>query len=266
MPRVSIIMGIYNCAPYLQEALDSLYAQSFQDFEIILCDDGSTDSTYEVAKMNLRDHKNIILLKNENNLGLNKTLNKCLEMVTGEYTARMDGDDVSLPTRLEEEVHFLDRHPEYAIVSTPMIYYDDKGEFGRGKTSGEPKKEDIIDKPPFCHAPCMIRTAAYRAVGGYTEDPKLLRYEDYNLWMKMYLAGFRGFVLSECLYAMRDDRAAIKRRNFQSRMRGIYAHYLAYRKLHLSTFRFCKYVIRSFLSAIMPVSIYAYLHKKKISK
>ena len=105
-------MGIYNCASTLQEALDSLYAQTYQDFEIILCDDGSKDKTYEVALENQRKHDNIVLLRNEQNLGLNVTLNKCLAAAEGEYIARMDGDDISLPTRFEKQVKFLDEHPE----------------------------------------------------------------------------------------------------------------------------------------------------------
>ena len=105
-PRISVIMGIYNCASTLQEALDSLYTQTFQDFEIILCDDGSSDNTYQVAEENVKTHKNIVLLRNEANRGLNQTLNKCLMVARGEYIARMDGDDRSLPHRFEEDELF----------------------------------------------------------------------------------------------------------------------------------------------------------------
>ena len=100
MPKVSIIMGIYNCASTLQEALDSLYSQTFQDFEIVLCDDGSSDGTYDLALENANNHSCIKLIRNEFNEGLNKTLNKCLAISEGEYIARMDGDDISLPDRL----------------------------------------------------------------------------------------------------------------------------------------------------------------------
>ena len=132
MARVSIIMGIYNCAPTLSEAIDSILAQTFTDWQLILCDDGSTDNTYSVAKRYLsQNHEKIILLQNKSNMGLNHTLNYCLEVATGDYIARMDGDDISLPTRLEKEVAFLDAHPEYAIVSTPMIFFDETGEWGR---------------------------------------------------------------------------------------------------------------------------------------
>jgi glycosyltransferase EpsE len=71
-------MGIYNCASTLQEALDSLYAQTFQDFEIVMCDDGSTDNTYEIASRNAAEHTNVILLKNDENMGLNAIINRCL--------------------------------------------------------------------------------------------------------------------------------------------------------------------------------------------
>ena len=113
MPKVSIIMGIYNCAPTLPEAIDSILAQTFSNWQLILCDDGSADSTYAVAKSyQERFPDKIVLLQNERNMGLNHTLNRCLQKADGEYVARMDGDDVSLPTRLEKEATFLDEHPE----------------------------------------------------------------------------------------------------------------------------------------------------------
>ena len=147
MPKVSVLMGIYNCAATLQEALDSLYAQTFQDFEIILCDDGSKDDTYVVALENQRQHPNIVLLRNEQNLGLNATLNRCLAAAKGEYIARMDGDDISMPTRFEKQVKFLDEHPEYAVVSAPMIYFDENGEFRRGRGKGEVVARDFVSGP-----------------------------------------------------------------------------------------------------------------------
>ena len=137
-------MGIYNCASTLQEALDSLYSQTFQDFEIILCDDGSKDNTYEVALQNKRQHENIILLRNEQNLGLNTTLNKCLNIAKSEYIARMDGDDISLPTRFEKQVRFLDEHPDFALVSCPMSLFDENGEWGKTRLKAYPSKKDVI--------------------------------------------------------------------------------------------------------------------------
>lgn len=265
-PRISVIMGIYNCATTLVEALDSLYAQTYQDFKIILCDDGSGDDTYQVASDYAAKHDNIILIKNERNMGLNYTLNHCLEYADTEYVARMDGDDISLPERFEKEITFLDEQPEYAIVSCPMIYFDEQGEFGRGKGGIEPTKAAFIYGTPFCHAPCMVRTEAYKAVGGYSVNPRLLRHEDYNLWMKMFAKGFRGFVLDECLYKMRDDRNAVNRRTLKGRMNGIYAHYLAHKSLRLPWIKFVMFACVNLAKGIAPSWVYNYFHKRTFDR
>ena len=257
-------MGIYNCASTLQEALDSLYAQTFQNFEIILCDDGSKDNTYEVALENQRNHPSIVLLRNEQNLGLNATLNKCLAVAKGEYIARMDGDDISLPTRFEKQVKFLDEHPLYAIVSTPMIHFDESGEIFRGKISeGAAKKEVFNYGSPFCHAPSMVRRDAFNEVNGYAVHPRLLRIEDYDLWRRLYEKGYIGYNLGEHLYMMRDDRNALSRRTLRSRCNGIYAHWLAYRGLNLSFVLFLRYSVIVLILGIMPHSLYEILRGLK---
>ena len=231
MARISVIMGIYNCASTLVEALDSLYAQTYQGFKIILCEDGSTDDTYDVAQRYASQHDNIILIRNERNMGLNYTLNRCLERADTEYVARMDGDDISLPERFEKEISFLDEHPEYDIVSSPMIYFDEHGDYKVGVANGEPDKLSFVFGSPFCHAPSMIRTAVIKKVGGYSVEKKLLRIEDYHLWTKIYVAGHKGFNISIPLYKMRDDRFAAKRRTFQARLNSTRARLRAYKEL-----------------------------------
>ncbi len=263
---ISIIMGIYNCAETLQEALDSLYNQTFQDFEIILCDDGSKDNTYALAEENAKLYDNIVLLRNEKNLGLNATLNKCLAAATGRYIARMDGDDISTSDRFEKEYKFLESHPEYAIVSCNMIYFDENGEFGRGKKSaGEPRKEDFPKGTPFCHAPCMVRRETYMAVEGYSVAERLLRVEDYHLWYKMYLKGFRGYNLAECLYMMRDDRNATIRRKFKGRLNVAHVKFLIVRDFKLSPINYL-HCLRPIILGLLPTSLYTYIHQSKLSK
>ena len=262
-PKISVIMGIYNCASTLQEALDSLYAQTFQDFEIILCEDGSSDNTYQVAEENAQIHKNIVLLKNETNKGLNCTLNRCLSVAKGKYIARMDGDDISLPMRFEKEYYFLETHPEYAIVSTPMKYFDEKGVFRIGKIDrSEPLLKDFVKGTPFCHAPCMVRKDAYMVVEGYSESPYLLRVEDYHLWMKMYIHGYRGYRLNEPLYMMRDDRNAMIRRTFANRRNEEYVKFLICKNfsLPISYYIWC---LRPILIGLLPQCIYNILHRRK---
>ena len=262
MTRVSVLMGIYNCAPYLEEALNSLMGQTFQDFKIILCEDGSTDDTYRVAKAYAEKCDKIILIRNDRNRGLNYTLNRCLELADTEYCARMDGDDISLPTRFEKEVKFLDEHPDYAIVTTPMKHFDETGVYKTGVGGFEPKLSDFPKYSPFCHAPCMVRTEAYKAVGGYTVADNLLREEDYHLWIKMYQKGYRGYTIKEPLYMMRDDRNAAKRRNFKARKNESYVKHLAIKMLHLP-FYYHIYCLKPLVLGIMPNWLYNFLYKLK---
>lgn len=122
--KISVIMGIYNCASTLDEAINSIINQTYENWELIMCDDGSKDDTYQKALSYKEKYGDkFIVLKNKNNEGLNYTLNRCLEVATGEYVARMDGDDISLETRFEKEIDYLETHPEIAIVSTPMIFF-----------------------------------------------------------------------------------------------------------------------------------------------
>ena len=258
--RVSIIMGIYNCENTLDEAIQSLLDQTNQQWKLIMCDDGSNDNTYKKAENYAEQYENIILIQNDKNMGLNYTLNHCLEYVDTEYVARMDADDISLPTRLEKEINFLDNHEEYTIVSTPMIYFDENGDFRVGKGNGEIIKSDFIKGTPFCHAPCMVRSEAYRKVKGYTVAEKLLRVEDYHLWYKMYLNGYRGYNLKEPLYKMRDDRDAKNRRKYKYRINEAYVKYLIVRDFNLSKINYIR-VLKPLIVGLLPTFLYDFLHR-----
>lgn len=236
-----------------------------------MCDDGSSDNTYAVAEKYVQNYpQKVILLRNKNNQGLNYTLNRCLKQTSGKYIARMDGDDISLPERFQKETEFLDTHPQYAIVSTPMIYFDESGEWGRGKAIEIPRIKDFVFHAPFhCHAPCMIRREAFFKVKGYTVDKRLLRYEDCNLWYKLYAAGYRGYNLQEPLYKMRDDRSACGRRSKSARLRAVYVQYTGFRmvKMPLKYYPFLGIeFIKSLMLMIMPGELYMVMHKKKQGK
>ena len=265
-PLISVIMGIYNCAETLPEALDSLFAQTVQDFEVILCDDGSTDDTYKVAERIQQTYsKQIVLLRNEKNEGLNHTLNVCLKAAKGKYIARMDGDDRCSVDRFEKELRLLEEDKSISIVSSDMIHFDETGTWGMISHPRDPEPKDFLHGTPFCHAPCMVRREAYEAVGGYTEDESLLRVEDYNLWMKMYQKGFRGKNIHEPLYEMRDDRNAYSRRKFKYRLNEAHAISLAVKNLRLPVYGYV-YALRPILVGLLPKKLYDSLHKKRLQK
>lgn len=264
--KISVIMGIYNCGDTLAEALDSILAQTYTHWNLIMCDDGSTDNTYAVAEMYCRRYpEKMILLKNDRNTGLNFTLNRCLKEVDGEYVARMDGDDLSMPDRLEKEIAALRSHPDLMIVSTAMQHFDESGVWGLGTVIPFPQPKDFVWGTPFCHAPCLVRREAYEAVEGYTDKPEFLRAEDYELWVKMYEKGYRGMNLEEPLYQMRDDRRAVLRRKFKYRITEFRVRCAAVNRLHLSKIGYL-YALRPLLIGILPAGLYRYLHRKRLQK
>jgi len=266
MTKISVLMGIYNCAPTLSAAIDSLLSQTEQDWELILCDDGSSDDTFAIAEAYRQQYPSrILLLQNERNMGLNYTLNRCLSHAGGKYIARMDGDDLSLPTRFAEEAAFLDSHPEISIVSCPMEYFDQTGIWGRGWAIPQPAPMDFLSGTPFCHAPCMVRAEAIRAVGGYSTDPRTIRAEDYDLWFRMYAAGYRGCNLPDPLYRMRDDRDALSRRKFRFCLHEAYVRFRGFRLLKLPLWTRV-YALRPILVGLLPRPLYRYLHRKKLSR
>jgi glycosyltransferase EpsE len=262
---VSVIMGIYNCEDTLGESIECIINQTYKNWELIMCDNGSEDNTISIAENYSRQYPDkIFLIKNKKNLGLNISLNNCLKFAKGKYIARMDGDDLCSPNRLEKEVNFLEEHLEYDIVSTNMIYFDEQGVFGRSYSNKNPQVKDIIKGTPFCHAPCMVRKHAYDAVDGYSVDKKLLRVEDYHLWIKMYANGYRGYNIQETLYQMRDDRNAIKRRKFKYRINEAYVKLVAVKLLNLPKW-YLIYSLGPIIVGMIPEIMYEKLHKKRLS-
>lgn len=260
-PKISVLMGIYNCATTLPAAIECILNQTEQDFELILCEDGSSDDTYSVAQSYQQKYPDkIVLLRNEKNLGLNSTLNRCLEAARGMYIARMDGDDLCSADRFEKELQALQQNPEMAVVSTEMTYFDETGTWGRSQANPFPQNKDFIYGTPFCHAPCMARREAVCSVGGYTEDAKYLRVEDYDLWVKLYAAGYRGMNLQEPLYQMRDDRNAFARRKLKYRINEARVVCKAVRLLKLPVWCYLR-AAKPVIVGLLPPGIYKMLHK-----
>lgn len=235
MPKVSIIMATFNCVDTVESALDSIVAQTYTNWELVICDDGSADGTFSVLRdrmAELGDDRGV-LLRNPENRKLAYSLNRCLEVASGELVARMDGDDLSHPERLETQVKYLQQHPGVDLVGTSMRRFN---EDGPGEVVDPPATEPDkwilgrTTKSPFFHATILARRTMFAAVGNYTVSWRTQRGQDLDLWFKFFAAGMCGRNMLEPLYWVREDAAAIRRRtprvrlgSYLTRLRGNWA-------------------------------------------
>ncbi|MFN6567621.1 glycosyltransferase family 2 protein [Dendronalium sp. ChiSLP03b] len=185
MPKVTVLMPVYNGERYLREAIDSILAQTFPDFEFLIINDGSTDNTREIICS--YDEPRIRLIDNDYNLGLTRSLNKGLKLAEGEFIARQDADDVSEPERLAKQVTFLKTHPEVTLVGTWYKYIDPQGSL-IGECNLPCKSTqirwEILFYCPFVHSAVMFRKyTIVEQIGFYNEA--LSYAQDYDLWWRI---------------------------------------------------------------------------------
>ena len=261
--KVSVIMGIYNCERTLHEAIDSIIAQTYTEWELIMCDDCSTDNTFEIAKEYQKQHPDkIIVIRNNKNMRLAYTLNHCLEYATGRYVARMDGDDISLPERFEKQVLYLQTHPDIQLVGTAMQQFNEND--GNIRIIYKPEHTDkwtLHKQIPFHHATIMTYKYVYDALGGYTVAERTNRGQDYDLWFRFFAADFTGDNIQEALYLVREDLNAIKRRTLKGRMLAFQTTKIGYKMLGYPRTWLIKEFFTSLFKGLTPHRIqYLYRH------
>ena len=216
--KISIIMGVYNCSETINEAIDSILNQSYKNWQFIICDDCSTDNTYEILLTYKKLYPDkFIIVRNDTNSRLAASLNHCLRYATGKYVARMDGDDISHPERLEKQLKYLQENPNIDLVGTSMQRFNEHGMQDILYSIEKPNKYVLKNKVPFNHATILTYKSVYDKLGGYTVSDKTKRSQDYELWFRFYNEGFVGSNLKEPLYYVREDSAAIRRRTFKVR-------------------------------------------------
>ncbi|MBN1966010.1 MAG: glycosyltransferase [Anaerolineae bacterium] len=189
MPRVSIIMPVYNGERYLARAVDSMLAQTFTEFEFIILDDCSTDATPDILAR--YDDPRIRVFRNEENLRITRTLNKGFDLATGEYIARMDSDDFSFPERLQTQVEYLDSHPEVGLLGTRVYLVDDDD---RPLENGLPSPRhpgtagytqwSLLWATTIWHPTAIIRRQVLLE-HDLRYDPAFEPAEDYDLWARI---------------------------------------------------------------------------------
>ena len=176
-PLVSIIMSVYNEERYLGQSLDSLLGQTLSDFEIIIVDDCSGDGTVE--KIESYHDARIRLIRNEKNQGLTKNLNKALGYCRGKYIARMDGDDISLPGRLEKQVRYLETHPEIMLTGCQTRTFGEQKMVWRLKASPQQLRIMMLIRPVLAHPSFMMRGELIREYG-FRYDESFRSAQDYD--------------------------------------------------------------------------------------
>ena len=262
-PKVSIIMGIYNCENTLKESIESILNQTYTNWELIMCDDCSKDNTYSIAKEYAYKYPDKIkLISNETNLTLGPTLNRCIELVEGKYIARQDGDDISSCDRLEKQVTFMEENQEWDLVGSGMTSFDQNGNYGMRSTKEIPESKDLMKGTTFAHATILIKTEVMKALNGYSEEKNAKQVEDYHLWFRFFERGYRGYNLQESLYYVREDRDAYKRKNVKRRINEIKVMVNGIKKLGLPMNSYFM-IIKPIIAAIIPNYILMRYHKNK---
>lgn len=194
-------MTIYNAAPWLQRTLDSLFAQTFRDFELVAVENGSTDGSRAILEA--CGDPRLRLLALPQNIGRTPALRHGFERARGEYLAVLDADDLNGPERLRREVEFLDAHPDVVLVGTWTDFID-AGDRVVGQYRPPADSAELIDvfggENPIVHSSCMYRAADAAAVGGYPED--LPHSQDLGLWLKLLRRG-KAAIIAEPLCQFR---------------------------------------------------------------
>ena len=183
MPKLSVIIPVFNAESYLREAIDSIIQQSFTDWELIIINDGSTDSSERI----IADYTDprIKYYKNEGNIGLIATLNKGIDLCKGEYIARMDADDISETDRFKYQLAFFKKNKEYAMCGTYAKIIDKNNqEIGKiiNLQTNDYLQINLLFSVPFLHPSMMIRGDVLRS--NYF-DPEYKHAEDYDLWCRI---------------------------------------------------------------------------------
>ncbi len=255
MPRISVITGAYNIgACYsLKMSVDSVLRQTFEDFEFIICEDGSTDNTWELLQEIADRDSRVRLLKNEKNMGLAASLNRCLEVAGGDYIARHDCDDYNDLHRFEKQIAFLEEHSDISVLGTNVGLFDENGVWGEQNFPQLVSKEDFLFTSPYKHGSVVFRRDALDETGGYRVSKETYRTEDYDLFMRLQTF-CKGANLQEKLYFFCEDRAARKRRKYRYRVDEARVRYKGFKSLGLLP-KGLPYVVKPLIVGLIPVKM-----------
>ena len=257
-PMISVIMGVYNQQDLevFEKAVNSVLQQTYRNFEFLIYNDGSSIkkvNTY-MKELESKDSR-IRVIGSKANHGLGYALNRCIASARGKYLARMDADDISHPKRFEEEIRFLKDHPEYMWCGTNCKLVDDRGIWGEGVRPEEPGTDDYLKYSPYIHPTVMYRASLFKKVAGYDEGKKTARCEDYELFMRLFGLGYKGYNIQKCLLDYRVDRENYHNRSWKNRFHEGQVRYEGFRGLGILWPKGWLYIFRPMVSRFVPSSM-----------
>lgn len=215
-PRISVVLPAYNAEEFIAEAIESILNQTFTDFELIILNDGSTDRTPEIIQKYAKMDKRIVFVNNPENRGLIAVLNQGLDMARGEFVARMDADDISLPTRFEKQVAYMDSHPDVGVLGTVI-----QG-FGMLDWPGIQIPVvtvfDMLKQNYMAHPSIMIRKSILDK-HNLRYNPEYKHCEDLELWSRMiFLTKFHNVMEKLLMYRVSGHNVSMSNGEHQKKM------------------------------------------------
>jgi glycosyltransferase involved in cell wall biosynthesis len=183
LPKISILMPVYNAEAYLDQTIQSILFQTFDNFEFLIIDDKSTDNSLNVIKK-YKDAR-IKLYENEVNLGYVKSLNFLIQYTTGEYLARQDNDDISNLNRLQEQIKFLDNNPNVLLCGSNYKIFGKKNYNSNVPLTNKQIKAFLLFNNPLCHPTVLLRKSIFKKFSIDYYDENMCPSEDYALWFEI---------------------------------------------------------------------------------
>lgn len=211
-PEISVLLPVYNAERFLAKAIDSILVQTFENWELIIVDDASTDSSLQLIEK--YNDPRIVLLVNNKNRGISSSLNRAVAQARGRYLARMDADDISRPERLANQYEFLEKHPDIAVCGCWVRCFGMSKQVWCYPQSDAVAKSWLIFEPPFAHSAVMFRHEIFSETCRYNEE--FTHAQDYEIWSR--LAKDHKFSnLQEVLleYRIHEDQTGRKQSKWQ---------------------------------------------------
>lgn len=213
---VSILMAAYNSERFILDAINSVFEQNYNNWELIICDDCSTDGTLEICKQLSKADDRIIYIRNNKNYGQSYARNRAFSVSRGQFITILDSDDLMNPQRIKKQLEFLINNPQYAFVgSNSSLFNDSKKKHGQIIKPELPTPLQVLRNKGFVCASIMVRRDIFQIVNGYTVSSITRTGEDYDLICKIYIAGGIGANLPEQLYKYRVSDDNYKRRKYK---------------------------------------------------